>query len=436
MGNKLGRRRQVVDEKYTRPQGLYNHKDVDHKKLRKLILESKLAPCYPGDEETAYDREECPICFLYYPSLNRSRCCTKSICTECFLQMKVPNSTRPTQIIVCLNDLRCPFCKTANYAVEYRGVKSKEEKGLEQIEEQRVIEAKIRMRQQELQDEEERMHKRLEMSSSNVNVAVADVEYSSNAVSSSSVSVVENDEIVSSQDSCATSVVRANATTRTNSDECEADDIQFDALIVTSHENGRRRNLSFVDATSGHYVADGRYVSSVSSVSSVMGPPTGSSSSPSGGLACAIAALAERQQMAGESSMSLTNENMPSFNTLPGSRRFYNRLGRDMANYPPGDNLNEEPLDEAVTMTRSHGEWDMDHGTQLTETATSYTNSVAAEDRGELSSLPRSDDNDGSLQSATEPIVPESFEEQMMLAMAVSLAEARAMSSGQSASWQ
>lgn len=64
MGNKLGRRRQVVDEKYTRPQGLYNHKDVDHKKLRKLILESKLAPCYPGDEESAYDLEECPICFL------------------------------------------------------------------------------------------------------------------------------------------------------------------------------------------------------------------------------------------------------------------------------------------------------------------------------------------------------------------------------------
>lgn len=54
----------MVDEKYTRPQGLYNHKDVDHKKLRKLILESKLAPCYPGDEESAHDREECPICFL------------------------------------------------------------------------------------------------------------------------------------------------------------------------------------------------------------------------------------------------------------------------------------------------------------------------------------------------------------------------------------
>ncbi|KAK7401703.1 hypothetical protein VNO78_13387 [Psophocarpus tetragonolobus] len=427
MGNKLGRKRQLVDEKYTRPQGLYNHKDVDHKKLRKLILESKLAPCYPGDEENAYDREECPICFLYYPSLNRSRCCTKSICTECFLQMKVPNSTRPTQ---------CPFCKTANYAVEYRGVKSKEEKGLEQIEEQRVIEAKIRMRQQELQDEEERMHKRLEMSSSNVNVAVADVEYSSNAVSASSISVVEHDEIVSSQDSCATSVVRPNAITRTNRDDefdVDLEDIMvMEAIWLSIQENGRQRNLSFADATSGQYVADGHYVSSV------MAPPTGSSSSPSGGLACAIAALAERQQMAGESSMSFTNENVPSFNALQGSRRFCNRIGRDMVSYPSTDNLNEEQPDDAVAMamTRSHGEWDADHGTQLTETATSYTNSVSAEDRGELSSLPQSDDIDGSLQSATEPIIPESFEEQMMLAMAVSLAEARAMSSGQSAPWQ
>jgi hypothetical protein len=64
MGNKIGRRRQVVDEKYTRPQGLYEHRDIDHKKLRKLILESKLAPCYPGGDECSVDLEECPICFL------------------------------------------------------------------------------------------------------------------------------------------------------------------------------------------------------------------------------------------------------------------------------------------------------------------------------------------------------------------------------------
>lgn len=70
MGNKLGRRRQVVDEKYTRPQGLYQHRDVDHKKLRKLILDSKLAPCYPGDDDSASDLEECPICFLVCTSLH------------------------------------------------------------------------------------------------------------------------------------------------------------------------------------------------------------------------------------------------------------------------------------------------------------------------------------------------------------------------------
>lgn len=34
---------------------------------------------------------------------------------------------------VFLNVRRCPFCKTSNYAVEYRGVKTKEEKGIEQI---------------------------------------------------------------------------------------------------------------------------------------------------------------------------------------------------------------------------------------------------------------------------------------------------------------
>uniref|UniRef100_A0A7C9A070 RING-type domain-containing protein n=1 Tax=Opuntia streptacantha TaxID=393608 RepID=A0A7C9A070_OPUST len=159
MGNKLGKRRQVVDEKYTRPQGLYQIEDVDYKKLRKLILESKLAPCYPGGDECESGLlEECPICFLYYPTLNRSRCCLKSICTECFLQMKNPNSTRPTQ---------CPFCKSLNYAVEYRGVKSKEERSLEEMEEQKVIEAKIRMHQQALLEEEERQRRKEEIGPSN-----------------------------------------------------------------------------------------------------------------------------------------------------------------------------------------------------------------------------------------------------------------------------
>jgi hypothetical protein len=66
MGNRIGgRRRAGVEEQYTRPQGLYEHRDIDQKKLRKLILEAKLAPCYPGADDAAGGHlEECPICFL------------------------------------------------------------------------------------------------------------------------------------------------------------------------------------------------------------------------------------------------------------------------------------------------------------------------------------------------------------------------------------
>ncbi|XWS10237.1 hypothetical protein CRYUN_Cryun39dG0058100 [Craigia yunnanensis] len=421
MGNKLGRRRQVVDERYTRPQGLYVHKDVDIKKLRKLILESKLAPCYPGDEECCCDLEECPICFMCYPSLNRSRCCMKSICTECFLQMKNPNSTRLTQ---------CPFCKTSNYAVEYRGGKTKEEKGIEQIEEQRVIEAKMRMRQQELQDEEERMQKRQELSSSSTGVAPGDVQYSSVAARTS----VE-EEIVSSQDSQAASMIRQPSHPRANRDDEFDIDLEeimvMEAIWQSIQENGRQRNSNYEDAASSVQYASGDQYISPSMVT-----VAGSSSPPSGGLSCAIAALAERQQMGGESSLN-HNGNMSAFNMLPSSSsRFYNRLDRVAENYPPTESLVVMPADGGVTPARDEGEWGVDHGSEVAEAGTSYASSVVTEDAGGISTIPQEDEIRGSFHNAPGPIMPESYEEQMMLAMAVSLAEARALTSGPGVSWQ
>lgn len=253
MGNKLVRKRHPVDEKYTRPQGLYQHKDVDHKKLRKLIIDSKLAPCYPGDDDSSCDLEECPICFLYYPSLNRSRCCMKGICTECFLQMKTPNSTRPTQ---------CPFCKTFNYAVEYRGMKTKEEKGLEQIEEQRVIDAKIRMRRQEIQDDEERMLRRQDMSSSS--------------------RIIEgDDEIVSIGGS---GIANPSGSTQNRDDEFDIENIMLMEAIWLSFQEDGKRQRNYGDATQlARYAAELR-------VSAAVAPPaaTTSSSSPYGGLACTV----------------------------------------------------------------------------------------------------------------------------------------------------
>ena len=55
----------TVEDKYTRPTGLYVHKSIDFSRLRKLILAGRLAPCFAGLEECAEGTmEECPICML------------------------------------------------------------------------------------------------------------------------------------------------------------------------------------------------------------------------------------------------------------------------------------------------------------------------------------------------------------------------------------
>ena len=128
----LMKKKSSVDPKYCRPQGLYSSHNLNLKKLKKLILAGKLAPCYPGQEgaEVAPDAgsdkgasrasvskgtyaaqgygdivlDECPICFLNYPYLNVSRCCKACICTECFLQVKAPVEGQSVQ---------CPFCKSS-----------------------------------------------------------------------------------------------------------------------------------------------------------------------------------------------------------------------------------------------------------------------------------------------------------------------------------
>ncbi|KAL2943446.1 E3 ubiquitin-protein ligase DA2 [Bienertia sinuspersici] len=483
MGNKLGRRKQVVDEKYTRPQGLYQIKDVDYKKLRKLILESKLAPCFPGGDDCDTGiLEECPICFLYYPTLNRSRCCMKSICTECFLQMKNPNSTRPTQYPSLYADptVICPFCKTSNYAVEYRGGKSKEEKGLEQIEEQKVIEAKIRMRQQELQMAEENHHTTEETYSSNLDSRTENI-------------------------GCSTSEgieFKWYANTQTTPE------------YQTWQENERGGHSPSDDSLPEPYTVGDHYMPPVTA------PVAGTSSSPSGGLACAIAALAERQQLTVESSSNNYSGSISPLDMLPSSssrsskrmkktqrkptensstKEFCSsRIFADACEMGPASEIAEvgpsyvdsdDSESEAVilpppppppppyrsgwnskrgkSIQRKHSrhlhgrrmvaeEWefdrfaeagtthassdDSDEDLQATilpppqpplppyEVAGSSSGSCVAQDHGEYLLHPPQPPyvSDCGFQSSIPgPIVPENFEEQMMLAMAVSLAEAR-----------
>ncbi|KAI8912269.1 hypothetical protein DFJ77DRAFT_511813 [Powellomyces hirtus] len=64
---------------------------------------------------------ECPICFLYYPAnINYSRCCDQPICTECFVQIKRPEST--------LEPAACPFCVETNFGILYHAPGSPEHK--------------------------------------------------------------------------------------------------------------------------------------------------------------------------------------------------------------------------------------------------------------------------------------------------------------------
>lgn len=204
-------------------------------------------------------------------------------------------------------------------------------------------------------------------------------------------------------------------------------------------ENGRRRTPNYVDAApSERYVIEDRYVSPA--MASIVGSSSSSSSSPSpsGGLACAIAALAERQQMGGESSINSEGNGGTQFSMTPGNGRFYSRVEGEVENYPPtvsssgtGISLNCQ-----MDLTRDDREWNVDHGSEVAEAGTSYASSDATEDASSISAVPPPDQVDGSLQNVPQPIIPESFEEQMMLAMAVSLAEAQAITSGPGVSWQ
>lgn len=191
-------------------------------------------------------------------------------------------------------------------------------------------------------------------------------------------------------------------------------------------ENGRHKSPTYVDAArSEQFVTTQSYDSSA-----MMSSVSGSSSSPSGGLACAIAALAERQQTSGESSVNAGGNNVSEFNMVPGTSRFYNRVDRESENYQPAVSLSELSINHRMALTQDDREWNGD------TTQSSYASSDTTEDAGTTSGLQTLDEVEGDLQHAPGHIVPESFEEQMMMAMAVSLAEASAVTSGPGVSWQ
>ncbi|KAJ6229027.1 protein sip5 [Anaeramoeba flamelloides] len=91
---------------------IYKKITYNTNKAKELIKNDKLAPMFPPEmESTETSKQECSICYNYFPILNKNTCCSKGICTECFLQI-CPN------IVNNLN-VKCPFCRKTNYTVTY-----------------------------------------------------------------------------------------------------------------------------------------------------------------------------------------------------------------------------------------------------------------------------------------------------------------------------
>lgn len=141
-------------DQFVTPTGLYpTTNNWELRTIKKLVVSKKLAPLFHGKEkekETDFPNlEECPICFLNYPSLNRSLCCKKSICSECYIQIKKPNLPAT-----------CPFCNRQNYNIVYTGALSTDERKKDEEEQQKVIELKIKIRQEELERDKQRQEER------------------------------------------------------------------------------------------------------------------------------------------------------------------------------------------------------------------------------------------------------------------------------------
>lgn len=89
-----------------------------------------------GNENRESADVECPICFLNYAAINRTKCCQAHICTECFLQVRPQRD----------KSAACPFCNAPRVQVVV--AEELDEKAIVERdqEEQRVIEAEIRSR--------------------------------------------------------------------------------------------------------------------------------------------------------------------------------------------------------------------------------------------------------------------------------------------------
>ncbi|GJQ14180.1 hypothetical protein GpartN1_g5971.t1 [Galdieria partita] len=93
-------------------------------KVKQLVDSKSLAPRDRGtDEPIGENLDECPICFAYFPMLNTTCCCNKTLCTNCFLHIQRYGKRKS-----------CPFCNQSKLEVMFFGPRTDEERFLEYVE--------------------------------------------------------------------------------------------------------------------------------------------------------------------------------------------------------------------------------------------------------------------------------------------------------------
>eukprot|EP00762_Andalucia_godoyi_P000939 ANDGO_03905.mRNA.1 hypothetical protein len=145
MGNSSGKS-EGPEKRFNVRTGIYPTCEWDEKRVSKLILSKKLAPFFPPGDTPDERSVECPICCYNYPSSNKTACCKKWICSECYLQVRKPDPVRS----------KCPFCNYRKLEVEYRGAKTEREIEEEKREEQSLAESQRRQLEEERQRDEQR----------------------------------------------------------------------------------------------------------------------------------------------------------------------------------------------------------------------------------------------------------------------------------------
>uniref|UniRef100_A0A0A9FGQ0 Uncharacterized protein n=1 Tax=Arundo donax TaxID=35708 RepID=A0A0A9FGQ0_ARUDO len=327
--------------------------------------------------------------------------------------MKSPASCRPTQ---------CPYCKMVNYAVEYRGMKTKEEKGIEQIEEQRVIEAHIRMRQQELQDDAERMKNKQTAASTDV-ITATQVECCDTGGTSTTVATsAQGNDVCSSQVQHSELVLRNSEGLKqmrgSNFDMDLEEVMLMEAIWLSIRDQEALGNPGCVGTASP-------LIPSRSYDDSITAPAEAASS---GGFACAVATLAEQQHIHGESSGATTCQTTR-FDILSRSDRSFTE-DLSIVGSSSSDTRVEGPSSSRTHQSIEGAEYSNDRWSEVAEAGTSCAGSDITMEAGGANLATSAGSNIGSAS------VPDSFEEQMMLAMALSLVDARARASSPGLTWR